>query len=153
MSCTAQHVSSPTQIWHSNRVFRCFSDGFPNLFIRDALTIRNRNVAFLCSFHEPAKIFEQISVIYAIPRLFIGSFTLVLPFFPTGTLERVRNLANGCCCSRLCCLWIVLCVRQTLRWCTLANEHDYYTSISQYCLKVMQWRRAGKIASLDLSSS
>lgn len=69
---------------------RCFNDGFPNVFVRDALDIRNRNVAFLASFHEPALIFEQISVIYAIPRLFIGSFTLVLPFFPTGTLERVR---------------------------------------------------------------
>ena len=72
---------------------RCFNDGFPNVFVRDALDIRNRNVAFLASFHEPALIFEQISVIYAIPRLFIGSFTLVLPFFPTGTLERVRS---GC---------------------------------------------------------
>lgn len=66
-----------------------FNDGFPNVFVRDALDIRNRHVAFLCSFHEPAVIFEQISVIYALPRLFISSFTLVLPFFPTGTLERV----------------------------------------------------------------
>jgi hypothetical protein len=68
-----------------------FNDGFPNVFVRDALDIRNRHVAFLCSFHEPAVIFEQISVIYALPRLFISSFTLVLPFFPTGTLERVRH--------------------------------------------------------------
>lgn len=66
-----------------------FNDGFPNVFVRDALDIRNRHVAFLCSFHEPSVIFEQISVIYALPRLFISSFTLVLPFFPTGTLERV----------------------------------------------------------------
>lgn len=66
-----------------------FNDGFPNVFVRDALEIRNRHVAFLCSFHEPSVIFEQISVIYALPRLFISSFTLVLPFFPTGTLERV----------------------------------------------------------------
>jgi len=47
-------------------------------------------VGFLASFHDPGKIFEQISIIYALPRLFIGSFTLVLPFFPTGTAERVR---------------------------------------------------------------
>lgn len=50
-----------------------------------------RHVAFLASFHNPSVIFEQISVIYALPRLFVGSFTLVLPFFPTGTLERVRH--------------------------------------------------------------
>ena len=72
------------------RPCRCFSDGFPNLFVRDALDIRSRHVAFLGSFHEPATIFEQVSVIYQLPRLFIGSFTLVLPFFPTGTLERVE---------------------------------------------------------------
>ena len=58
-------------------------------FVEDAEYIRNRHVAFLASFHNPSVIFEQISVIYALPRLFVGSFTLVLPFFPTGTLERV----------------------------------------------------------------
>lgn len=51
--------------------------------------MRNRHVAFLASFHTPSVIFEQISVIYGLPRLFVASFTLVLPFFPTGTLERV----------------------------------------------------------------
>ena len=35
----------------------------------------------------------QVSIIYALPRLFVGSFTLVLPFFPTGTAERVRQPA------------------------------------------------------------
>jgi len=68
-----------------------FADGFPDLFVEDALDIRNRHVAFLGSFHNPAVIFEQISIIYALPRLFVGSFTLVLPFFPTGTLERVET--------------------------------------------------------------
>lgn len=68
-----------------------FADGFPDLFVEDALRIRNQHVAFLASFHNPSVIFEQISVIYALPRLFVGSFTLVLPFFPTGTLERVET--------------------------------------------------------------
>lgn len=74
---------------------RWFNDGFPNVFVRDALHVRNRNVAFLASFHTPAVIFEQMSVLYALPRLFIGSLTLVLPFFPTGTLERVRFPSAG----------------------------------------------------------
>lgn len=68
---------------------RCFPDGFPDLFVHDATKIRNRHVGFLASFHSPAVIFEQVSIIYALPRLFVGSFTLVLPFFPTGTAERV----------------------------------------------------------------
>jgi hypothetical protein len=70
---------------------RCFNDGFPDLFVHHATEIRNKHVGFLCSFHDPGKIFEQISIIYALPRLFIGSFTLVLPFFPTGTAERVST--------------------------------------------------------------
>lgn len=70
--------------------WKCFPDGFPDLFVHDATSIRNRHVGFLASFHDPALIFEQISIIYALPRLFIGSLTLVLPFFPTGTAERVE---------------------------------------------------------------
>ncbi|GAQ85984.1 phosphoribosyl transferase [Klebsormidium nitens] len=68
-----------------------FADGFPNLFVPGAHDIRNRHVAFLASFHSPAVIFEQISIIYALPRMFVASFTLVLPFFPTGTAERMED--------------------------------------------------------------
>ena len=32
---------------------RRFADGFPNLFVKDAVRIRNRHVAFLASFHNP----------------------------------------------------------------------------------------------------
>ncbi|KAK9090339.1 hypothetical protein Sjap_023516 [Stephania japonica] len=71
--------------------WRTFEDGFPNLFIANAHGIRGRHVAFLASFSSPAVIFEQLSVIYALPKLFISSFTLVLPFFPTGTSERVEE--------------------------------------------------------------
>ncbi|KAK9104376.1 hypothetical protein Scep_021220 [Stephania cephalantha] len=71
--------------------WRTFEDGFPNLFISNAHGIRGRHVAFLASFSSPAVIFEQLSVIYALPKLFISSFTLVLPFFPTGTSERIEE--------------------------------------------------------------
>ena len=66
-----------------------FNDGFPDLFINDAYDIRDRHVAFLASFHNPEVIFEQLSIIYSLPKMFVASFTLVLPFFPTGTAERV----------------------------------------------------------------
>ncbi|KAF7809329.1 ribose-phosphate pyrophosphokinase 4-like [Senna tora] len=68
-----------------------FPDGFPNIFIPNAQGIRGQHVAFLASFSSPAVIFEQIPVIYALPKLFIASFTLVLPFFPTGTSERMED--------------------------------------------------------------
>ncbi|MED6194653.1 ribose phosphate diphosphokinase subunit prs3 [Stylosanthes scabra] len=68
-----------------------FPDGFPNIFIPNAQSIRGQHVAFLASFSSPAVIFEQIPVIYQLPKLFISSFTLVLPFFPTGTSERMED--------------------------------------------------------------
>ncbi|PKA54090.1 Ribose-phosphate pyrophosphokinase 4 [Apostasia shenzhenica] len=71
--------------------WRNFDDGFPNLFINDAQDIRGQHVAFLASFSSPAVIFEQISAIFALPKLFICSFTLVLPFFPTGSFERMEE--------------------------------------------------------------
>ncbi|XP_071707051.1 ribose-phosphate pyrophosphokinase 4-like [Rutidosis leptorrhynchoides] len=71
--------------------WRSFDDGFPNLFINNAQDIRGQHVAFLASFSSPAVIFEQLSVIFALPRLFVASFTLVLPFFPTGSFERMEE--------------------------------------------------------------
>ncbi|KAF7023663.1 hypothetical protein CFC21_048026 [Triticum aestivum] len=71
--------------------WRKFPDGFPDLFIPNAQNIRGRHVAFLASFSSPGVIFEQISIIYNLPKLFIASFTLILPFFPTGTSERMED--------------------------------------------------------------
>lgn len=34
-------------------------------------------------------IFEQLSVLYAIPRYLARSVIVILPYFPTGTMERV----------------------------------------------------------------
>ncbi|GJN17814.1 hypothetical protein PR202_gb04912 [Eleusine coracana subsp. coracana] len=73
--------------------WRTFADGFPNLFILNADTIQSesRHAAFLASFSSPSVIFEQLSIIYALPKLSISSFTLILPFFPTGTFERMED--------------------------------------------------------------
>ncbi|XXG73093.1 hypothetical protein AAC387_Pa07g2070 [Persea americana] len=71
--------------------WRTFDDGFPNLFISNAHGVRGQHVAFLASFSSPGVIFEQLSIIYALPRMFISSFTLVLPFFPTGSSERMEE--------------------------------------------------------------
>ena len=67
-------------------------------------------VVFLASFHSPDSVlFEQLSLLYMLPRYivctmyyiiiitffvlsiryFIRSFRVILPFFPTGTMERV----------------------------------------------------------------
>lgn len=70
---------------------RSFDDGFPNLFIKNAHDIRGQHVAFLGSFSSPSVIFEQLSVIFALPMLFCASFSVVLPFFPTGSFERIEE--------------------------------------------------------------
>ncbi|XP_020205605.1 ribose-phosphate pyrophosphokinase 4 isoform X1 [Cajanus cajan] len=74
-----------------NIKWRSFPDGFPNIYINNAEELRGQHVAFLASFSSPAHVCEQLSVIYALPRLFVASFTLVLPFFPTGSFERMEE--------------------------------------------------------------
>ena len=69
--------------------WRTFADGFPNIFVNDAEQLHGRHVAFLASFHNASVIFQQLSVIYSLPKMFVASFRLILPFFPTGTFERV----------------------------------------------------------------
>lgn len=71
--------------------WRNFDDGFPNIFINNAQALRGQHVAFLASFSSQGVIFEQLSVIYALPKLFVASFSLVLPFFPTGSFERMEE--------------------------------------------------------------
>ncbi|GFO13899.1 ribose-phosphate pyrophosphokinase 3 [Plakobranchus ocellatus] len=66
-----------------------FADGFPNLFIEDVKYMAGKDVIFIGSFHSPAVVFEQLSVLYAFPRYLARSFHFILPYFPTGTMERV----------------------------------------------------------------
>uniref|UniRef100_A0A6B2LAG6 Uncharacterized protein n=1 Tax=Arcella intermedia TaxID=1963864 RepID=A0A6B2LAG6_9EUKA len=67
----------------------CFEDEFPNLMINDVQSIRSKNSIILLDFLDLKKIFAQLSAIYAIPRYFVKSLTIVLPYFPTGTMERI----------------------------------------------------------------
>ncbi|KAM0942716.1 putative ribose-phosphate diphosphokinase [Dioscorea sansibarensis] len=88
----ARKVADKSDAIHLQSIsWRNFDDGFPNLFINNAHDIRGQHVAFLASFSSPGVIFEQISAIFALPKLFIASFTLVLPFFPTGSFERMEE--------------------------------------------------------------
>lgn len=68
-----------------------FEDGFPNLMIRDVAGIVGEDVAFLACFDTPAEIFRQLAVIHALPRYGARSLTVLLPYFPTGTMERVNR--------------------------------------------------------------
>ena len=65
-------------------------------------------VIFIGSFHSPNAIFEQLSVIYAIPRYLARSVIFILPYFPTGTMERVDRegqIATAkVCVARISCM-------------------------------------------------
>lgn len=71
--------------------FGHFADGFPNLRIMNARVLKWAQVAFLASLHTPEIIFEQIALIHAIPRELAQTFTVIVPWFPTGTMERVET--------------------------------------------------------------
>lgn len=68
-----------------------FEDGFPNIYIEKQRAIRRANVAFLASFDEPGDIFEQMSAIWSLTRGGAQLFKIILPYFPTGTMERVDD--------------------------------------------------------------
>ena len=68
-----------------------FADGFPNIMIENIEGIRNHHLAFLAAFDTPGDIFTQLSAIYEVPRYAVRSFKIVLPYYPTGTMERVDH--------------------------------------------------------------
>jgi ribose-phosphate pyrophosphokinase len=66
-----------------------FEDGFPNIMIEKVDKLRNRHCLFLADFLNPADMFHQLSLIYSLPAYWAKSLTVILPYFPTGTMERV----------------------------------------------------------------
>jgi len=70
--------------------WEAFPDGYPNLFVDNAMALRGHKVVFFADFFDPAQLFPQLSLVYALPRLMVASLTVVLPYFPTGTMERVE---------------------------------------------------------------
>jgi phosphoribosylpyrophosphate synthetase len=70
--------------------WKTFADSWPNIFIRNSDQIRNSHVLFLASLHNPQTIFEQISLLYHLPKYLCRSLKVLLPYFPTGTMERIQ---------------------------------------------------------------
>ena len=66
-----------------------FNDRFPRFVHQRRVRYSRSTRGVFGEFSQPEVIFEQLSIIYSLPKMFVASFTLVLPFFPTGTAERV----------------------------------------------------------------
>lgn len=68
-----------------------FPDGFPNIKIFNPKQLVNSDIIFLADFSCPKEIFRQLAVMYALPSYGIHSLKVVLPFFPTGTMDRASS--------------------------------------------------------------
>jgi len=68
-----------------------FADGWPDLFIENLHQVKVSNCVFLASFDSPANIFEQLAVIYSLAANQARNFKVIIPWFPTGTMERVSD--------------------------------------------------------------
>lgn len=67
-----------------------FANLFPKLKI-DAKAVENKHVWFFASFDNPTEIFRQMAVIYALPQYGVRSLKVILPYYPTGTDERIDH--------------------------------------------------------------
>lgn len=68
-----------------------FDDGFPNILIPDIEGLRRRDVAFLACLDTPDRVFEEVSVMQALASNGSHSLRILLPYFPTGTMERANH--------------------------------------------------------------
>ncbi len=70
--------------WHS------FPDGTPNVFIHNINDCANRHVLFLASWSSQKEKDYQYKAMYVFARTpRVRTITVVLPFFPSATMERV----------------------------------------------------------------
>ncbi|CAD7940201.1 unnamed protein product [Amoebophrya sp. A120] len=84
------HLIGPT--------FEYFKDGWPNVAFTPENVYRmqddHASVCFLASFHTPEKVFEQLAVIYALPKMLVRNYRIIVPWFSTGTMERVETMGQ-----------------------------------------------------------
>ncbi len=69
-----------------------FNDGTDDILIggfQPTNRIAGHNILFLASFYNNDITLSQFSVFIALLQSFIHSLTIVLPFYPVGTMERV----------------------------------------------------------------
>jgi ribose-phosphate pyrophosphokinase len=66
-----------------------FESGMPNIFIEEVHRLQSEHVLLLLNMRQKEILLDQIALLYAIPRYGCRSLTVLLPFFPTGTMERV----------------------------------------------------------------
>jgi ribose-phosphate pyrophosphokinase len=82
----------PTRFRLHDTKWNKFPDGTDNIEVggfQPVNRISGENVLMLCSFHNNDITLSQFSVMVTLLQSFIESLTVVLPFYPVGTMERV----------------------------------------------------------------
>ena len=87
-----QAVEPNRFLYLQDTMWNKFPDGTDNIEIggfHPTNRIAGQNVLFLSSFHNNEVTLSQFSVMITLLQSFIESLTVVLPFYPVGTMERV----------------------------------------------------------------
>ena len=104
--------------------WRKFPDGTDNIYIGGFYPvdyIHDANVLFLASFYSNDATLSQYHALTMLCESFVDSMTILLPFYPTGTMERVLKKALVVLrtpwqrCSVTCLMLVVL----RVSWCTI----------------------------------
>lgn len=72
-----------------------FADGTENSEFFDVQKVEGRHVLFLASFSCAAEKLRQLTAIYVLTRRFAKSLTVLLPFSPSATMERIDGKSEG----------------------------------------------------------
>jgi len=72
-----------------------FADGTENSEFGQVHRAENRHVLFIASFSSADEKLRQLSAIYVICRRHIKSLTVLLPFSPSATMERIDTASEG----------------------------------------------------------
>lgn len=89
------HIAEALSNEHPNNYERMsvnwqeFESGMPNIFIDEVQRLQLADVLLLLNLRRKEILLDQISCLYAIPRYGCKSLTVLVPFFPTGTMERI----------------------------------------------------------------
>jgi len=81
----------------SDLQWKRFSDGFPDLQInrQDAHRLEQfYGTCVIAGFHDPEIIFEQLCLLHELPRIRAKNLHVIVPWFSTGTKERVEKLGQ-----------------------------------------------------------
>lgn len=84
----------PDRFTYHPTVWEKFPDGTDNIEIGGFLPynlLSGEHVLFLASFHNNDVTLSQFQVIICLLQSFIESLTVVLPYYPVGTMERVTK--------------------------------------------------------------